>query len=90
MPSSMSPQLSASGFMKHLRMGSVRIPHHILTTWIELWDFIKSSTLYLSVHQELSLCLSFYLTRSLRGYTVGTTVRFPVEIVEALAPQSHH
>jgi hypothetical protein len=26
---------------------------------------------------------------SLGGYTVGTTTRFPVKIVEALAPQSH-
>jgi hypothetical protein len=39
---------------------------------------------------ELSLCLSFYLRRSLRGYTVGTTAGFLVEIVEALAPQSRH
>jgi hypothetical protein len=39
---------------------------------------------------EFSLCLSFYLKPNLRGYTVGTTVEFPVEIVEALALQSHH
>jgi hypothetical protein len=38
---------------------------------------------------KLSLCLSFYLRRSLGGYTVGTTAGFPVKIVEALAPQSH-
>jgi hypothetical protein len=57
---------------------------------MEPWDFIKSSVLYLSVHMELSLRLSFYLRRSLGGYTVGTTVRFPVKIVEALALQSHH
>jgi hypothetical protein len=38
---------------------------------------------------ELSLHLNFYLRRSLRGYTVGTTTGFPVEIVEALASQSH-
>jgi hypothetical protein len=56
----------------------------------EPWDFIKSSTLHLSVHMELSLCLSFYLKRSLGGYTVGTTAGFPVKIMEALAPQSHH
>jgi hypothetical protein len=30
---------------------------------------------------ELSLCLSFYL----RGYTMGTTMGFPVKIGEALA-----
>jgi hypothetical protein len=35
---------------------------------------------------ELSLCLSFYLRRSLRGYIVGTTVEFSVKTVEALAP----
>jgi hypothetical protein len=66
----------------------VQIPHHILTTWTEPWDFIKSSALYLSVHKELSLRLSFYLRRSLKSYTVGTTTGFPVEIIEALASQS--
>jgi hypothetical protein len=35
---------------------------------------------------KLSLRLSFYLRHSLRGYTVDTTVGFPVEIMEALAP----
>jgi hypothetical protein len=40
----------------------------------------------LSVHMELSLRLSFYLRHSLRGYMVGTTVVFPVKIMEALAP----
>jgi hypothetical protein len=35
---------------------------------------------------ELSLCLSFYLRRSLGGYTVGTTMGFLVEIVQALTP----
>jgi hypothetical protein len=34
---------------------------------------------------ELSLCLSFYLRRSLRGDTVATTTGFSVETVEALA-----
>jgi hypothetical protein len=72
--------------MKHLRMGSVQIQHHILITQMELWDFIKLSVLYLLVHMELSFRLSFYLRRSLGGYTVGTTTGFPVEIVEALAP----
>jgi hypothetical protein len=57
---------------------------------MELWDFIKLSSLYLSIYIELSLRPSFYLKRSLGGYTVGTTAGFPVEIVEALAPQSHH
>jgi hypothetical protein len=52
----------------------------------EPWDFIKSSALYLSIHMELSLYISFYLKRNLGGYTVGTTAGFPVEIVEALAP----
>jgi hypothetical protein len=56
---------------------------------MELWVFIKSSALYLLVHMELSLRLSFYLRRSLHGYTVGTTVGFPVKIMEALAPQYH-
>jgi hypothetical protein len=34
---------------------------------------------------ELSLHLSFYLRRSLRGHMVGTTAGFPVEIMEGLA-----
>jgi hypothetical protein len=38
---------------------------------------------------ELSLCLCFYLRRSLRGYTVGTIMGLPVKIMEALALQSH-
>jgi hypothetical protein len=88
-PISRSPQFSPSGFTNHIRSGSVQIPHHILTTQMELWDFIKSSTLYLSVHMELSLCLSFYLRCNLGGYMVGTNARFPLEIVVALAPQSH-
>jgi uncharacterized SAM-dependent methyltransferase len=39
---------------------------------------------------KLGLRLSFYLRRSLGGYTVGTTAGFLVEIVEALSPQSYH
>jgi hypothetical protein len=68
----------------------VQISHHIQTTRMELWDFIKSSALYLLVHMELGLCQSFYLSRSLGAYTVGSTKGFAVEIMEALALQSHH
>jgi hypothetical protein len=89
-PPSQSSQLTPSGLSKHLRMGSVQIPQHILTTRMELWGFIKSSMLYQSVHKELSLHLSFYLRRSLGGYTVGTTAGFLVKIVEAFAPSSRH
>jgi hypothetical protein len=39
---------------------------------------------------ELSLHLSFYLSRSLGGYIVGTTAGFLVETVKALARRSHH
>jgi hypothetical protein len=90
MPTSKSPLLSSSGFMNHLRMGSVRIPHHFLTIRMEPWDIIKSSALYLSVHMELSLCLSFYLRRNIGVYMVATTVGFLVEIMEAFAPHSHN
>jgi hypothetical protein len=55
---------------------------------MELWGFIKSSALYQLIHMEQSLRLSFYLRCSLRGYTVSTITEFPVEIMEALAPQS--
>ncbi len=57
---------------------------------MKLWGFIKLFVLYLSVHMELSLHLSFYLRRILGGYTVGTITGSPIKIVEALAPQSHH
>jgi hypothetical protein len=89
MQTSKSRQLSPSRLTKHLRTGSVRILHHILTTQMKPWDFIKSSVLYLSVHMKLSLHLTFYLRRGLWSYMVDTTAGFPVEIVEALAPQSH-
>jgi hypothetical protein len=88
MPTSKFPQLSPSRLSKHMRTGSVRILHHILTTQTELWGFIKSSMLYQSVQMELSHHLSFYLRCSLRGYMVGTTTGFPVEIVVPFAPQS--
>jgi hypothetical protein len=60
--------------------------HHVIATQTEPWGFIKSSALYLLVHMKLSLRLSFYLRRSLRGSTVGTSMGFPVKVVEALAP----
>jgi hypothetical protein len=51
---------------------------------MESWGFFKSSVLYLSVHMELSLRLSFYLRHSLRGYRVDTIAEFPIKIVKAL------
>jgi hypothetical protein len=62
------------------------MPHHILTTQMGQWVFIKSSAQNQAVHMELSLHVSFYLRRSLEGYTVGTTMGFAVEIMVALAP----
>jgi hypothetical protein len=41
MPTSKFLQLSPSGLFKHLRMGSVQTPHHILITQMELHGFIK-------------------------------------------------
>jgi hypothetical protein len=35
---------------------------------------------------ELSLLLSFYLSRSLEGYMVDTIMGFVVKIMEGLAP----
>jgi hypothetical protein len=43
------------------------VSHHMLTTQMELWGFIKSSAQNKAVHMELSLCLSFYLRCSLGG-----------------------
>jgi hypothetical protein len=39
---------------------------------------------------ELSLHLSFHLSRNLGGYTVGTTAGFWVVTMEASAPWPHH
>jgi hypothetical protein len=61
--------------------------HHILTTRTEPWVVIKSSIL---VHMDVSHHLSFYFRHSVRGYMVGTTAGFLVEIMEALALQYHH
>jgi hypothetical protein len=38
---------------------------------------------------KLSLCVSFYLRHNLGGYTVGTTARFPVEIVAESHGSAH-
>jgi hypothetical protein len=86
MPTSKSPQFNPSGLSKHMRTGSVRVPHYILTTRMEPRVFIQSSTQNKVVQMELSLRLSFYLRRSLRGYMVGTITGFPVETMEALNP----
>jgi hypothetical protein len=48
-PTSKSPQLRPSGLTKHLRTGLRRIPHHILTTQMEPWDFIKSCNTHFCV-----------------------------------------
>jgi hypothetical protein len=67
----------------------VRVLHHILTTRMELRGFIKSSAQNNVIHMELRLRLSFFLKRSLEGYTLGTTTGYPVKTMEALAPRSH-
>jgi hypothetical protein len=41
MLSQKSSQLSPSRLLKHLRTGSVQMPHHILTTQTELRGYIK-------------------------------------------------
>jgi hypothetical protein len=61
-------------------------PPHLLTTQMGLWGFIKSSAQNKVVHMKLSLRLNFQFTRNLEGYTVGTTARFQVESIDALAP----
>jgi hypothetical protein len=49
------PQLSPSGLSKHLSTGLVHMPHHILTTRMELWGFIKSSAQTYTRPMKLSL-----------------------------------
>jgi hypothetical protein len=61
------------------------MPHHILTTRIEPWGFIKSSAKNKAIHMELSLCLSFYLRHILGGYMMGTIAGFSIKTMEALA-----
>jgi hypothetical protein len=39
---------------------------------------------------ELSLHLCFQLSCSIRSYSVGTTTRFRVTTMEALAPWAYH
>jgi hypothetical protein len=55
-------------------------------------DVHKSLAQTKIVHMELSLRLhlSLQLSRSLGGYTVGTTMRFQVTTMESLAPWPHH
>jgi hypothetical protein len=81
--------LSPSGFLKHLRMGLVCMPHPVLTTQTKPWGFIKLSVKIYTVHMELGLRLTFQLRCDLRGYTMGTTTGFLVITMDALAPWPH-
>jgi hypothetical protein len=54
MPTRRPPLFSPSGLFKHLRTGSVCMPHHILTTWTEPCGFIKSSGQNKAAHTQLS------------------------------------
>jgi hypothetical protein len=67
----------------------MRMPHHTLTTRMELRSFVKPLVRNKAINIKLSLRLNFYLRCSLGGYMVGTTTGFPLEIMKALAPQSH-
>jgi hypothetical protein len=78
------------GLSKHPWTRSVRMSHNLLRIQMEPWNFIMPSVQNNVVHMELSLHLSFQLSRSLGGYTVGTTEGFWVMTIEALAPWSHH
>jgi hypothetical protein len=54
----------------------MQMAHHILTTQMEPWGFIKPSVQNKAILMQLSLRLTFQLSRSLGGYTVGTTAGF--------------
>jgi hypothetical protein len=58
------------------------MPHPILTTQTEQCCFTMLLAQNKVVHMKLSLCLRFYLRGNLEGYTVGTTMGFPNEIME--------
>jgi hypothetical protein len=81
---------SPSGLSKHLWTGSVCMPHHLLTTRAEPWGIIKMAAQNKAVRMKRSLCLSFHLSGSLGGYTVGTTMGFCVATMEDLALWPHH
>jgi hypothetical protein len=68
---SKSTQLSPSGLWKHLRMVSMCILCHIMTTRTKIWGFNKSLAQNQVVQMNLTLCLSFYLRCSLRGLHGG-------------------
>jgi hypothetical protein len=84
-----SPLFSPFGLSKHLKRGSVRTRHQLLTTQMEPWGFIKPLMQTYTVLMELSLRLSFQLRPSLGGYMVGTTVGFRLVTMDGLAPWTH-
>jgi hypothetical protein len=71
MPTSEYLQFSPSGLSKHLRMGSVHMSHHFLTTRMEPWGFINSSAQTYTVHMKLSLSMCFPSQAQPRGLHSG-------------------
>jgi hypothetical protein len=71
MPTNESMQFSRSGLLKHLTTGSVRTPHHFLTTWTESCGFIMSLMQSYTVHMKLTLRLSFLAQVQPRGLHGG-------------------
>jgi hypothetical protein len=88
-PTGKSPQFSPSGLSKHLRTGSVRMPHHILTTRMEPWGFIKSSTQTYIAHMKLSLRLCFSAQAKPRGPHDGHHHRIPKPDHGGFKPHNH-
>jgi hypothetical protein len=83
---SKSPQFSTSRSSKHLRTGSVHMPHHILTTWMEPRGFIKPLVHNQVVYMKLSLCLSFLPQAQPRGLHSGHHHRIPNQDCGGFSP----
>jgi hypothetical protein len=60
--------------------------HHIQTTRMEPWGFIKSSAQNKVVYMKLSLRMSFYLRRSLGGYMVVAPTLYIIKFCQARSP----
>jgi hypothetical protein len=88
-PTSNSPQLSPCGLSKHLRTGSVRMSHHILTTRMEPCGFMKLSAQTYTLHMKLSLRLSISAQTKPQGLCSGHHHRILKPDHEGLKPHNH-
>jgi hypothetical protein len=65
------------------------LQRHFLTTWMELWGFIKSSALTHTVHMKLSLCMSLSAQTKPRGLHDAHHYGIPKLDHGGLQPHNH-